>query len=91
MKPPIIPRDLWQALCLFLETHETCQVVIHQNQGRVWKLDLGLVKESVRAGEGDVVHVGDMPVYSVPSPHQSHAELAVGRIGDAQGKIRTRG
>ena len=55
-----IPLDLWQRLCAFLATHETCQVVIHQHQGRVCKVDL---QETVRAGQGDMIHVGDMPVY----------------------------
>jgi len=61
-----IAPDLWRKLCAFLAEHDTCQVVLHQHQGRVCKLDLGLVKETIRAGQGDMVHLGEMPVYTAP-------------------------
>ena len=44
-----IPPDLWDRLCQFLATHETCQVIIHQRQGHVYAVDLGVVKQRVTA------------------------------------------
>ena len=59
------PPDLWRRLCDHLAAHATCQVTIHQHEGRIVFLDLGTVKERVKATHGDVLHVGDMPVYQV--------------------------
>jgi hypothetical protein len=46
------PPELWQKLCHFLLTNETCQVIIHQHQGRICKIDLGVAKETVWSRKG---------------------------------------
>jgi len=62
-----LPRDLWRALCAFLDAHENCQVIVNQHQWRVVEVQLVGIRERVKAGQGDIVHVGDMPAYAVPS------------------------
>lgn len=43
--PLPFPLDMWQHLCRFLATNPTCQVVIHQHQGRVCKVEYVLGKK----------------------------------------------
>lgn len=47
-----IPVDLWRRLCAHLATYETCQITIHQHQGRVCKIDLQVSVKALRDEEG---------------------------------------
>lgn len=48
------PPQLWHDLCAYLAEHPTCQVVIHQHQGKVCKVE-GVQHDQLWPG-GNTLH-----------------------------------
>jgi hypothetical protein len=59
------PAEVWKLVCGFLAENATCQVVIHQHQGVISKVDFGLTKETLYVRHGNIVHTDRAPVYGV--------------------------